>query len=547
MKRFRRISICAVLAAAFPAASPHRLAHAQAPQAQPPLPISCAVRGVVRDSSRRPIAGAAVFLNSHERAFTGQTNATGAFCFATVAGGVFTLQAKMAGYGTATSSPFVVATQPTAIDLTLQITQPSSNPSAAQLRFFDEPHFTVAGVTDTTNSGGHGSSNALFRNREALVKETASLGESSSGNPPGSSGQAGEERSLRQEIEGQPDSFQANSRLGKLLVEEKKPAAAIPYLERASKLNPGDYENNYALALADFDSADYNQAHDQIVSLLHAQTDAHEDQAAPHHLLAMISEKLGDPLEAVREYQRAAELDPSEANVFDWGSELLLHRAAEPAIEVLTKGHQLFPQSVRMLAALGAAWYESGSYQKAAQSLCRASDLNPSDPDPYLFMGRMQATEAVPSAAVAERLRRFAKLHPESATANYYYAVSLSKSGAADAATRAQRKALLAKSLQLDPKLAPGYLQLGIVYAEEKDLAQAIAAYRRAISIDPNLEQAHYRLAQAYRQTGETAKAREEVKLYAKIAQQNADENQRERGEVRQFIYQLPGQPSTPQ
>src|ERR1700684_2250122 len=34
------------------------------------------------------------------------------------------------------------------------------------------------------------------------------------------------------------------------------------------------------------------------------------------------AEKQGNALEAVREYQRVAELDPSEAHLFDWGTEL---------------------------------------------------------------------------------------------------------------------------------------------------------------------------------------------------------------------------------
>ena len=37
-----------------------------------------------------------------------------------------------------------------------------------------------------------------------------------------------------------------------------------------------------------------------------------------HHLLGDVDEKLGDSLEAVRHYQRAAELDPSEPHLFDW-------------------------------------------------------------------------------------------------------------------------------------------------------------------------------------------------------------------------------------
>src|SRR5208282_6122528 len=86
-----------------------------------------------------------------------------------------------------------------------------------------------------------------------------------------------------------------------------------------------------------------------------------------HRLLGSVKEKLGNPLEAVREYQRAAELDPSEPNLFDWGAELLAHRAYDPAIEVLTRGNQKFPRSTRMLLCLAVAHYASGAYDQAAQ------------------------------------------------------------------------------------------------------------------------------------------------------------------------------------
>src|SRR5580692_9617977 len=50
-----------------------------------------------------------------------------------------------------------------------------------------------------------------------------------------------------------------------------------------------------------------------------------------------------NPLETVRKYQQAAELDPSEPSLFNFGTELLAHRATEQAIEVFSKGHRLFP------------------------------------------------------------------------------------------------------------------------------------------------------------------------------------------------------------
>jgi tetratricopeptide (TPR) repeat protein len=264
------------------------------------------------------------------------------------------------------------------------------------------------------------------------------------------------------------------------------------------------------------------------------------EKAQLHHLLGDVDEKMGDSVEAVREYQRAAELNSSEANFFDWGAELLIHHAAEPAIEVFTKGNRLFPRSVRMLAALGTAWYSLGSYDQAVQNFCAASDLNPDDPNPYLFMGKMQAAENTRSASIEERLSRFVALQPENALANYYYAVSLWQvRKSPEDPVASQAKAVLEKAVRLDSKLGVAYLQLGIVYAEQKNLPKAISAYQQAVEATPSLEQAHYRLAQAYRQAGETAQAQAELQVYEKILREKQQEIERQRHELQQFVYRL--------
>jgi tetratricopeptide (TPR) repeat protein len=325
--------------------------------------------------------------------------------------------------------------------------------SAAQPEFFDEPQFTVAGVTDTTNLGGHGS-NVMVQTKEALAKDVVSLA--------GTSGS------------------------------KKSPPSPIP-----------------------------------------------------------IEEKQGDPLQAVHAYQHAAETNPSESNFFDWGAELLVHHAVEPAIEVFTKGHRLFPDSARMLVGLGVSWYARGSYEQAALRLCEASDLNPGDPNPYLFLGKIQSVETAQSEGLVSRLQRFARLQPENALANYYYALGLWKQrkNLDDAQTAAQVESLLQKSVRLDPGLGLAYLQLGILYSDRKDFPQAISDYQKAIEASPRLEEAHYRLAQAYRRTGEQSKAQQQLQLYDQLSKQTAEEVERERHEVQQFVYTLrsPASGSKPQ
>jgi tetratricopeptide (TPR) repeat protein len=496
-----------VLAALF--ASPMLLAQSAQPpvvEVQPEAPATAILQGFVRDSLKRPVAEVTICLRSKDgQILTVHTDATGAYVFSAIRQGAYTLSAEKSGYAKATSVPLVIELKSKTVDLTLNpaTADESKQSSAAPPEFFDEPHFNVAGVTDTTSLGGHGSDTAV-RNREALAQATAALGKQAPGSSARDSSNAMTEKALRESVTRHPEDFDANFRLGKLLVDEGKPQEGLPYLENACKLNP---------------SADL------------------------HHLLADTHEKLGDPLEAVREYQRAAELSPSEANLFDWGAELLTHHAAEPAIEVFTKGNRMFPHSVRMLAGLGAAWYSQRSFDKAAQNFCEASDLNPDDPNPYLLMGKMQAVETVHSQEIEERLERFVRLQPQNPWANYYFAVSLQKKWRSPEEIKIedveQVKSLLQNAIHLDPKLGLAYLQLGILDSEQKDFPQAISAYRQAIEVAPDLPEAHYRLAQAYKQAGEIAKAHTEMQLYEQISKEKMQEIERQRHELQQFVYEL--------
>ena len=165
-------------------------------------------------------------------------------------------------------------------------------------------------------------------------------------------------------------------------------------------------------------------------------------------------------------------------------------------------------------------------------------------------MGKMQLAEATQSEALAQRLERFVRLQPQNALANYYYAVSLWKGHKSleDVEHLAKVESLLEKAVHLDPRLGLAYLQLGILHSERKDFSDAIAAYRHAIEADSRMEEAHYRLAQAYRQAGDPSKAQAELKLYEQISKEKAEEVERQGHESQQFVYQmLDPTPAAPQ
>jgi len=265
---------------------------------------------------------------------------------------------------------------------------------------------------------------------------------------------------------------------------------------------------------------------------------AQEDNADLHAQLAELEESEGRPLEAVKEYHRAAELQPSEPHLFAWGAELLLHRAFEPSIEVFTKGRRLYPNSSRMLLGLGAARFAQGSKEEAGQIFLEACDLNPAEPTPYLFLGRLQATENIEPPGWTDRMKRFVGLHPESAMAHYFYAVALTKQ------IRNQENFEVAETelktaLELDPHLGNAYLQLGILRSERQDFSGAITAFQNAVETTPLPDEAHYRLAQVYRRMGEAEKAGKEIELFKQISEQKSKEAERERREIQQFVYTL--------
>jgi tetratricopeptide (TPR) repeat protein len=354
--------------------------------------VLCLVTGTVFDSQHHPVVAAKVYIKGQTEVTT-QSDAHGVYRFS-VPNGVYSLRLD----GEAPEKSFKVDKKITTIDLNL--------PPA----FFDEPTFTVAGVTDNTYRGGHGSDTVL-RSAETLTKETESLG-----------------------------------------------------------YKPSDH-----------------------------------------------------PLEAVRAYQRAAQSDPSENNLFVWGTELLSHGAPVPATEVFAKGARLFPKSVRMLLGLATAWYGAGAYDKAGEWFFKAADVAPREQSPYLFLGKVQAKEIRQSVGYKERMRRFAELYPENPLANYYYALCLNNDDA---------RPLLQKAVTIDANFAPGYLQLGIIAASREE---AIRDYQQAIAADPSLEEAHFRLAEAYRVTGD-ARAKEELATFQRLAKESADKVERERRQTERFV-----------
>ncbi|MGB8473393.1 MAG: tetratricopeptide repeat protein [Candidatus Acidiferrum sp.] len=469
-------------------------------EASLPQESNASIKGTVRDSSGAPIAGATMLLEEkgNSNIVKAKTNAEGTYVLTTDHAGTYTVRAVKSGWIDTVADSIVLSPgDKKRVDLVLSLassvkfessasTPPAKAPPGT-MEFADEPNFTVAGVTDWSNLGLHGSA-VTSQTSESLAKETLAL---KSGEP-----------------------------------------------EAASEGKPG---KQYEAALSYRAKGDFAGARAQVRKTL-----AVANNAEGHRLLGELDEQLGDPLEAVHEYEQAARMDPSEQNYFEWGTELLLHKAAEPAVEVFSKGSRAHPNSARMLTGLGAALYSSGSWEEAARRLCAASDLQPADPAPYLFLGKIEKATRGPLPCSEQKLARFARQQPGNALANYYYAISLWKreKGSENPTGLKQAEALLEKAVTIDPSLDEAYLQLGVLHSAQGESEKAIREYQKAIEVNPRLSEAHRQLGLAYQRMGDKAKAQQEFEAYEQAENTETAERERQQRELRQFLIILKDQPA---
>jgi tetratricopeptide (TPR) repeat protein len=422
---------------------------------------SGSIQGTVCDADHRPLAGAVVTIDGAGQTRTAITNAQGIFRISALSTGTYQLTATAAGWRDGKQGPIPVNGDSHVPTVTFYLEPDSANAAkkvpAQEVAFSEEPNFTVAGVTDPTNLGGHGSDVAVST-KESLARATISLNHAN-------------------------------------VEEEKKRVAAL-------REQP--------------------------------------DSAELHELQGDIAESEGRPLEAVREYERATTMDGSEANYFAWGAELLLHRAFEPAGEVFAKGSKLYPKSSRLMIGLGVALFSLGSTEDAARQLAVACDVDPNDPTPYLFLGKMQAAEKIEPPGWTEKLARFANSAPGNAWAHYYYAVALTK-GTNEQRDSPKIEAALQTAIAIDPKFGDAYLQLGIWHTQQKNYSKAIKEYQIALNNGAAPDETHYRLAQAYRLSGQGDKVQDEIRLTILTSKERMAKSEEERRAIPQFVYELRG------
>jgi tetratricopeptide (TPR) repeat protein len=315
----------------------------------------------------------------------------------------------------------------------------------------------------------------------------------------------------------QPDSFQANRRLGLFYLQHGRPDLGAKYLGIAKTSHPADSEVVRDLAMADMEARDYSAA-GQLAGEL---TELDPQDAFAHQVKGAVEAAAGHPEAALEEYKLSARLDSSPANVFSAGLSIIalgFFADAEQLFAAATTRHH---DSARLWLGMGIVDILQARQAQAVDSLLRSAALDPGNGLTPTLLATLMAN-AEDNIRIFPVIQAFASAHPKQAIAHYDYALALSRAHppGLDGRREKQLEAELKLAVFEQPDFAAAHFQLGIMYQEEADLPSAIQEFLQAVSLQPDVAEWRYRLARAYHQAGQTESAELEMTKFKQLAAQ---------------------------
>jgi tetratricopeptide (TPR) repeat protein len=365
------------------------------------------VDGKVCTISGKPIAGALVTWagKGSEQKIATKTNVDGTFVLLELGEGTYTLHAEKAGWKPAVvDSLHLGAGERRHVSIVLESLTGSAaasssreSPEGADLKFADESNFAVAGVTDWSAAGLHGSA-ANARTSEDLAKETATLKSTPTAAKSASGGDADAHRKLgdTKEKSGDPigavNEYEKAARMdpseenyfawGTELLLHRAGAAAIEVFSKGAK----DHANS-ARMLAGLGAAYY--ANGQYVEAARRFCEASDLQpldTEPYLLLGKMEKSAAEPFSCSREkLARFAEEQPRNAQAnYYYGLVLWKEARKSQSSAMLERAEALFKKAVTIDSAFGEAYVQlglmiaaRGDSEEALRTYERAIQANP--------------------------------------------------------------------------------------------------------------------------------------------------------------------------
>jgi tetratricopeptide (TPR) repeat protein len=305
---------------------------------------------------------------------------------------------------------------------------------------------------------------------------------------------------------------------GVLLFRAKDFPAAARSFHRAQKSYSDPCAAGYNEGLSNLRS-DANEA---VVEVVNRILPACQDKSELLNLEAAAYRKLNQVQPAYNALKKAAELSPyNEQNYIDLSDLCIDYNNYELGADIIDLGLKKIPDSQRLYLHKGIMEAMRGNLSKAESNFQFAADIAPDANLPKAALSlTWMAMGQVPKAV--ETLRAADKKNGADFTIPFLLAQALIRQGIA-AGSSEEREAIAAfeKAVALNPQYAPARAELGKLFLRKGEEARGIAELEKALALDPKERTAAYQLAQVYRKKGNQHRAAE---LNARVRSLNADD-----------------------
>ena len=222
---------------------------------------------------------------------------------------------------------------------------------------------------------------------------------------------------------------------------------------------------------------------------------------------------------ALDAYRRALALSPLTAEPhYNMGLVYLKQGDFPRALEAFKGAIAIDPEWGDAYTGLGEVYLKQGDFGRADRTYKQAIRLNSNEnPSAILGLGKVYARQERWADAIIA-FEEVIEIQVDNTEAHYQLAQMYIKRGEKKKAASAmaffkvlrQTDPLLKEAevwVKRHPNDARGYNNLGIVYLARHRPADAVANYKRAICLAPDLATAHYNLGHAYHKQGKTNRA----------------------------------------
>ena len=313
-----------------------------------------------------------------------------------------------------------------------------------------------------------------------------------------------------------PQDYRLWTSLGVALVHQDRFAEAITAYRKALAIAPRDPQTNFNLGLAYFKS---NRLADAIEPLRTA--------AAVMPTNAQIDLLLGMSLYGTAHFHDSAaalerakrEGQPQTAQLQQVLAQCYIRaKEYEKAKAELTEMLRSNPDSASTHMLLGEAEDASGHSGRAVEEFRAAIAADNRLPNLHFGLGYLLWKDRAYEQAEAE-FRKEIALDPKHAQALSYLGDVLLKSGA-----QSEAESVLRRAVATGSKLWLTQLDLGIIASNKKAWASAATHLQQAAKLAPDRTEPHYRLAQVYKATGDSAKSAAELQKVSTMHRQQEED-----------------------